>query len=65
MSKYEKISLHILVYTSILYIMVYSGICSFVTVYNFETKYIPTYTMYTLYMQQCMWIYITLHTCIY
>ena len=50
MSKYEKISLHILVYTSILYITVYSGICSFMTVYNFETKYILTYTMYTLYI---------------
>ena len=48
MSKYEMISLHILVYTSISYMTVYGGICLFMMVYTFETKYIPSYTMLKL-----------------
>ena len=65
MKRYLCIYSYIRVYCISLYILVLcSGICSFMTVYHFETKYIPTYTMYTLYIQ-CMWIYITLHTCIY
>ncbi len=58
MKRYLVISLHILVdvkirkdilvYEYISYMTVYSGICLFMTVYTFEIKYIPSYTMLTL-----------------
>ena len=57
MSKYEMISLHILGYTSISYMTVYGGICLFMTVYLFEIKYIPSYTMLTLWHGMLMHLY--------
>jgi len=57
MSKYEMISLHILVYTSISYMTVYGGICLFMMVYTFETKYIPSYTMLKLWHEMFMDLY--------
>ena len=57
MSKYEMISLHILVYTSISYMTVYGGICLFMMVYTFETKYIPSYPMLKLWHEMFMDLY--------
>ena len=57
MSKYEMISLHILVYTSISYMTAYRGTCLFMTVYTFETKYIPSYTMLTRWHEMLMHLY--------
>ena len=36
---------------------VYGGICLFMTVYTFEIKFIPSYTMYTLFYAMYMDLY--------